>query len=95
MITLALYQEKLPVFANIRYNLRRFNMSSINIHHTAAQTRDGKLSFGTKAAYAIGDLGNAVGPGTVIPFWYTFYLTDIARLDLGLVSLFWLPQVGD
>jgi GPH family glycoside/pentoside/hexuronide:cation symporter len=31
-----------------------------------------------------------VGPGTVIPFWYTFFLTDVARLDLHLVSLFWL-----
>ena len=48
-----------------------------------------KLSFGTKAAYALGGLGNAVGPGTIIPFWYTFFLTDIARLDLGLVSIFW------
>jgi glycoside/pentoside/hexuronide:cation symporter, GPH family len=49
-----------------------------------------KLSFWTKSAYAIGGLGNAVGPGTIIPFWYTFFLTDIARLDLGLVSLFWI-----
>ena len=52
--------------------------------------RSEKLSFWTKAAYAIGDLGNSVGPGTVIPFWYTIFLTDIARLDLRLVSLFWL-----
>jgi GPH family glycoside/pentoside/hexuronide:cation symporter len=48
-----------------------------------------KLSFWTKAAYAIGDLGNSVGVGTVIPFWYTIFLTDIVRLDLRLVSLFW------
>lgn len=52
--------------------------------------RTEKLSFWTKAAYGIGDLGNSVGPGTVIPFWYTIFLTDIARLDLRLVSLFWL-----
>ena len=49
-----------------------------------------KLSFWTKIAYAFGGLGNAVGSGTIIPFWYTFFLTDIARLDLGLVSLFWV-----
>ena len=49
-----------------------------------------KLSFWTKAVYAIGGLGNAIGPGTIIPFWYTFFLTDIARLDLRLVSLFWI-----
>ncbi len=53
-------------------------------------SHDEKLSFWTKAAYGIGDLGNSVGPGTVIPFWYTFFLTDIARLDLHLVSLFWI-----
>jgi GPH family glycoside/pentoside/hexuronide:cation symporter len=41
-------------------------------------------------AYAIGDLGNSVGPGTIIPFWYSFFLTDIVRLDLRLVSLFWI-----
>ena len=52
--------------------------------------RTEKLSFWTKAAYGIGDLGNSVGPGTVVPFWYTIFLTDIARLDLRLVSLFWL-----
>ncbi len=53
-------------------------------------TRSEKLSFWRKAAYGIGDLGNSVGPGTIVPFWYTFFLTDIARLDLRLVSLFWL-----
>lgn len=49
-----------------------------------------KLTFWQKAAYAIGDFGNSVGPGTIIPFWYTIFLTDIVRLDLKLVSLFWL-----
>jgi GPH family glycoside/pentoside/hexuronide:cation symporter len=56
----------------------------------AIDTHSEKLSFWTKATYAVGGLGNAVGPGTIIPFWYTFFLTDIARLDLGLVSLFWV-----
>ncbi len=49
-----------------------------------------KLTFWQKLAYGIGDFGNSVGPGTIIPFWYSFFLTDIVRLDLGLVSLFWL-----
>jgi GPH family glycoside/pentoside/hexuronide:cation symporter len=53
-------------------------------------TRSEKLSFWKKAAYGIGDMGNSVRPGTIVPFWYTFFLTDIARLDLRLVSLFWL-----
>jgi GPH family glycoside/pentoside/hexuronide:cation symporter len=56
----------------------------------SAALTSGKLSFWTKATYSIGDLGNSVGPGTVIPFWYTIFLTDIVRLDLGLVSLFWI-----
>jgi len=49
-----------------------------------------RLPVRTKIAYAIGDFGNSVGPGTIIPFWYSIFLTDIARLDLRLVSLFWL-----
>ena len=49
-----------------------------------------RLSMGRKLAYASGEIGYALGPGTVIAFWYTFFLTDVARLDLGLVSLFWL-----
>ncbi|NLE77361.1 MAG: MFS transporter [Chloroflexi bacterium] len=53
-------------------------------------TEEQRLSFWRKFGYAVGDFGNAVGAGTVIPFWYTLFLTDIARLDLGLVSLFWL-----
>ena len=42
-----------------------------------------KLSFWTKAAYAIGDLGESVGPGTIIPFWYLYFLTDVAKLNPG------------
>jgi len=53
-------------------------------------TLNEKLSRWTKIAYAIGELGNSVGPGTVIPFWYTFFLSDIVQLDLGLISLFWV-----
>ena len=50
-----------------------------------------KLSFGSKIAFALGGLGVAIGPGTIIPFWYTFFLTDIARLDLGVGQ----PVLGD
>jgi len=46
-----------------------------------------RLSWRSKAAYAIGDLGNSVGPGTVIPFWYLYFLTDIAKLDPVLAGL--------
>ncbi len=49
-----------------------------------------KLSVWNKLSYAVGEIGYAVGPGTIIAFWYTFFLTDVVRLDLRLVSLFWL-----
>ncbi len=52
--------------------------------------RTEKLTFWQKAAYGIGELGSAVGPGTIIPFWYSIFLTDIVRMDLKLVGLFWL-----
>jgi GPH family glycoside/pentoside/hexuronide:cation symporter len=51
-------------------------------------TRRGKeLSFWAKAAYAIGDLGNSAGPGTIIPFWYLYFLTDVAKLDPALAGV--------
>jgi GPH family glycoside/pentoside/hexuronide:cation symporter len=46
-----------------------------------------RLSFWTKATYAIGDLGSAAGPGTIIPFWYFYFLTDVVRLDPTLAGL--------
>jgi GPH family glycoside/pentoside/hexuronide:cation symporter len=46
-----------------------------------------KLSFWAKAAYAIGDLGNSAGPGTIVPFWYLYFLTDVAKLDPALAGL--------
>jgi len=52
-----------------------------------AESQRERLTWRTKAAYAIGDLGNSVGPGTVIPFWYLYFLTDIARLDPALAGL--------
>ena len=53
----------------------------------SADSHRERLSWRTKAAYAIGDLGNSVGPGTVIPFWYLYFLTDIAKLDPALAGL--------
>lgn len=46
-----------------------------------------RLSFWTKIAYAIGDLSNSVGPGTIVPFWYLFFLTDVAHLDPALAGI--------
>lgn len=46
-----------------------------------------KLSVKTKIAYAIGDFGNSVGPGTVVPFWYLYFLTDVVKLDPALAVL--------
>ncbi|UCC62930.1 MAG: MFS transporter [Anaerolineae bacterium] len=46
-----------------------------------------QLSFWNKAAYAIGDLGNSAGPGTIVPFWYLYFLTDVAKLDPALAGL--------
>ena len=53
----------------------------------AVAPRSEKLSFRTKAAYAIGDLGNSAGPGTIIPFWYLYFLTDVVRLDPRLAGV--------
>lgn len=49
-----------------------------------------KLPWWRKLAYGLGDLGNSVGPGTVIPFWFSIFLTDIARLGLEWAAAFWL-----
>lgn len=52
-----------------------------------AAARGEQLSLWTKLGYAAGDLGNSVGPGTIIPFWYLYFLTDVARLDPALAGL--------
>ena len=49
--------------------------------------RTEKLSIWTKLGYAIGDLGTSAGPGTIIPFWYLYFLTNVARLDPALAGL--------
>ncbi len=53
----------------------------------ALMPRSEKLSFRTKAAYALGDLGSSAGPGTIVPFWYLFFLTDVAHLDPRLAGV--------
>lgn len=45
------------------------------------------LSVRSKLAYGLGDIAHSVGPGTIIPFWYLFFLTDVARLRPGLAGL--------
>ena len=54
---------------------------------TADDPQKEKLSVWTKIAYGIGDFGNSVGPGTIIPFWYLYFLTDIAKLNPALAGL--------
>jgi GPH family glycoside/pentoside/hexuronide:cation symporter len=53
----------------------------------ASPVRSEKLSLWTKLGYAIGDVGNSAGPGTIIPFWYLYFLTNIAKLDPALAGL--------
>ncbi len=52
-----------------------------------SQPADEHLSFGTKTAYAVGELASSVGPGTIIPFWYLFFLTDVAHLNPAIAGL--------
>ena len=53
----------------------------------AKPTSGEKLSFWTKVGFAIGDLGPATGPGTIIPFFFLFFLTDVVRLNPSLAGL--------
>ncbi|MGD2104491.1 MAG: glycoside-pentoside-hexuronide (GPH):cation symporter [Anaerolineae bacterium] len=59
---------------------------------TGSQVSDAKshperLSFREKLTYGLGDIAHSVGPGTILPFWYLFFLTDVARLRPGLAGL--------
>ncbi len=38
------------------------------------------LTLWNKIAYAVGGLAHSVGPGTIVAFWYLFFLTDVAEL---------------
>jgi GPH family glycoside/pentoside/hexuronide:cation symporter len=46
-----------------------------------------RLSLWTKLGFAIGDLGPATGPGTIIPFFFLFFLTDVVKLNPSLAGL--------
>ncbi len=46
-----------------------------------------ELSFWEKLTYGLGDVAHSAGPGTIVPFWYLFFLTDIVHLRPGLAGL--------
>lgn len=46
-----------------------------------------KLTLRSKIAYAVGVLAHSVGPGTIVAFWYLFFLTDVARLNPALAGV--------
>lgn len=51
------------------------------------QAHPEELSFLEKLTYGLGDVAHSAGPGTIVPFWYFFFLTDIAQLRPSLASL--------
>lgn len=53
----------------------------------AQRAHEEKVSLRSKLAYGLGDVAHSVGLGTIIPFWYLFFLTDIARLNPALAGL--------
>lgn len=50
-------------------------------------TEKGNLTVWTKIAYAVGGLAHSVGPGTIVAFWYLFFLTDVAQLNPALAGI--------
>jgi GPH family glycoside/pentoside/hexuronide:cation symporter len=46
-----------------------------------------QLSLREKLTYGLGDVAHSVGPGTILPFWYLFFLTDVAHVRPGLAGL--------
>jgi len=46
-----------------------------------------ELGLWTKITYALGVLAHSVGPGTIIAFWYLFFLTDVVRLNPALAGV--------
>ncbi len=62
--------------------------ASVSAEGSAAQeSPEEKLPVRSKLAYGLGDIAHSVGPGTIIPFWYLFFLTDVAHLRPGLAGL--------
>jgi len=51
------------------------------------EANDEKLAVWTKIAYAVGGLAHSVGPGTIVAFWYLFFLTDVAHLNPALAGI--------
>ncbi len=51
------------------------------------QSETEKLSFREKLTYGLGDVAHSAGPGTIVPFWYLFFLTDVAQLKPALAGL--------
>ena len=50
-------------------------------------SRPEELSFREKVTYGLGDIAHSAGPGTIVPFWYLFFLTDVAHLKPVLAGL--------
>ena len=46
-----------------------------------------QLTVRSKIAYAVGVLSHSVGPGTIVAFWYLFFLTDVAHLNPALAGV--------
>ncbi|MGD2148638.1 MAG: glycoside-pentoside-hexuronide (GPH):cation symporter [Anaerolineae bacterium] len=61
-------------------------MSSTN-QPLSTQTNAEHLSFWEKLTYGLGDVAHSAGPGTIVPFWYLFFLTDVAQLKPALAGL--------
>ena len=53
----------------------------------SAQPNAAELSFWQKVTYGLGDVAHSAGPGTIVPFWYLFFLTDVAHLKPALAGL--------
>jgi len=60
-------------------------MSTQTTDHDISQPET--LSFSEKLTYGLGDIAHSAGPGTILPFWYLFFLTDVAHLKPGLAGL--------
>jgi len=52
---------------------------------TAAATRP-RLSRWTKLLYGLGEFGPSVAGGTIIPFYFLFFLTDVAGVRPGVAG---------
>ncbi len=51
------------------------------------RVKESELTAWNKIAYSVGVLAHSVGPGTIVAFWYLFFLTDVARINPGLAGV--------